>query len=575
MFLGSWKIDDLLTFTVNTHDPSTGGVIDADSVPTYRVYEDETATPLLTGSMALLDSTNTDGFYSEQITLSAANGFEKGKCYSIRIAATVNGITGALIRNFQMEAEVDANTVSASNLSANIAQITGNSSAATALFEALIGETSSGIKADVRKWNNSNVATPDTAGYPKITIKNGTGNGEVLITSGILEANANLTNILGNQNSVNVLDAWLDSCRYGIAQAGSASTITLANTETTVDDYLKGTMILLYGGTGSQQAPRLITAYNGTSKVAMVEPDFITAPTNGSYYVIFPQSYIPGIQGTKNQLDDLQDLSAAAAADAVWDEALAGHSTPGTTGVQLGNAAQVSDIEAITDAIGTPVALDGGTPTLAGMLTKMADDNGGADFDATTDSLEKIAVGGGASAAEIADAVWDEALVGHSGAGSAGLQLGNTASVSDLESYGDLIDGKIGVPVALDGGGATLAGMLTKMADDNGGGDFNAATDSLTEIAAAAVSAADVRAQVLDVRRSEPIPELAGDPGTTPTAEQIEMLQYMELRNNTEMEKTGASTGTRKIRNNAGSTILEGTINTTTTITSKGKLQNP
>lgn len=42
------------------------------------------------------------------------------------------------------------------------------------------------------------------------------------------------------------------------------------------------------------------------------------------------------------------------------------------------------------DSIGTPVALDSGTATLAGMLTKMADDNGGASFDATNDSLNKI-----------------------------------------------------------------------------------------------------------------------------------------------------------------------------------------
>jgi hypothetical protein len=44
-----------------------------------------------------------------------------------------------------------------------------------------------------------------------------------------------------------------------------------------------------------------------------------------------------------------------------------------------------------TDAIGSPVALDGGNATLAGMLTKMADDNGGADFDAATDSQTEIA----------------------------------------------------------------------------------------------------------------------------------------------------------------------------------------
>jgi hypothetical protein len=112
MYLGSYKIDDALTFYAQTQRFDTGAATDADSAPAYRIYEDETATPLLTGTMATLDASNTDGYYSEQVTLSAANGFEKGKCYSIRIAATVNSVAGATLRQFQMEAEVDANTTS-------------------------------------------------------------------------------------------------------------------------------------------------------------------------------------------------------------------------------------------------------------------------------------------------------------------------------------------------------------------------------------------------------------------------------------------------------------------------------
>ena len=42
-------------------------------------------------------------------------------------------------------------------------------------------------------------------------------------------------------------------------------------------------------------------------------------------------------------------------------------------------------------AIGTPIALDGGTATIAGMLTKFADDSSGSLYDATADSLHAIA----------------------------------------------------------------------------------------------------------------------------------------------------------------------------------------
>jgi hypothetical protein len=104
MNLGTWQLDDLLTFPCNTHTPATGAATDADSVPAYRVYEDETGTPILTGSMAKLDDAGTTGFYSEQITLSAANGFEVGKSYTIHVAATVGGVTGTLSHTFQVEA---------------------------------------------------------------------------------------------------------------------------------------------------------------------------------------------------------------------------------------------------------------------------------------------------------------------------------------------------------------------------------------------------------------------------------------------------------------------------------------
>lgn len=100
--LGAWQLDDLLTFAANTHTPATGAATDADSVPTYRVYEDETGTAILTGSMAKLDDANTTGFYSEQITLSAANGLEVGKSYTIYVSATVGGIVGTLHHTFQM-----------------------------------------------------------------------------------------------------------------------------------------------------------------------------------------------------------------------------------------------------------------------------------------------------------------------------------------------------------------------------------------------------------------------------------------------------------------------------------------
>ena len=107
MYYGSWKIDDYLTFVVNTHKASTGAATDGDGVPIFRIYEDETATPIVTGSMALLDDANTTGFYSERVQLTAGSGFGKGKSYNVYIEVTVNSIVGTISHNFQIEAEVD------------------------------------------------------------------------------------------------------------------------------------------------------------------------------------------------------------------------------------------------------------------------------------------------------------------------------------------------------------------------------------------------------------------------------------------------------------------------------------
>lgn len=103
---GPHHIDDTLAFTVTTHTPSTGAAADADAVPDYRIYEDETSTAILTGSMAKLDDANTLGFYSEQITLSAANGFEVGKTYNIYVTAAVGSVTGTISAGFKVHAPI-------------------------------------------------------------------------------------------------------------------------------------------------------------------------------------------------------------------------------------------------------------------------------------------------------------------------------------------------------------------------------------------------------------------------------------------------------------------------------------
>ncbi len=105
MWLGTRVLGDNLTFTAATHTPATSADVDADAVPSYRLYENETTSPILTGNMAKLDDSNTTGFYSETIALTVANGFERGKSYTIKIVGVVGTVTSSIPYHFSIKLE--------------------------------------------------------------------------------------------------------------------------------------------------------------------------------------------------------------------------------------------------------------------------------------------------------------------------------------------------------------------------------------------------------------------------------------------------------------------------------------
>ncbi|MGN7750559.1 hypothetical protein [Sinorhizobium sp. 22678] len=71
----------------------------------------------------------------------------------------------------------------------------------------------------------------------------------------------------------------------GTAQAGAASTITLASDASAVDDFYNGLSIVILGGTGAAQS-RTISDYVGSTRVATVSAAWTTPPDNTSVYQI-------------------------------------------------------------------------------------------------------------------------------------------------------------------------------------------------------------------------------------------------------------------------------------------------
>lgn len=120
-----------LTFTIQSYD-NTGAPVDTDALPTFSVYEDETGTAIITGTMAKLNDAGTTGFYSEQLAITAANGYERYKTYTIRISAAVGSVSVAKTFAFICLRGSDV--------------VTGTSGALTSTsnFKDYIGETGSG-----------------------------------------------------------------------------------------------------------------------------------------------------------------------------------------------------------------------------------------------------------------------------------------------------------------------------------------------------------------------------------------------------------------------------------------------
>ena len=73
----------------------------------------------------------------------------------------------------------------------------------------------------------------------------------------------------------------------GTAQAGTATTITLAATASVSDDIYRGDRVVIIGGTGIAEHS-IITAYNGTTKIATMAETWVVTPDATSDYEVIP-----------------------------------------------------------------------------------------------------------------------------------------------------------------------------------------------------------------------------------------------------------------------------------------------
>jgi hypothetical protein len=302
---------------------------------------------------------------------------------------------------------------------------------------------------------------------------------------------------LGAEHIADSLYAQLGIVTAGTAQSATSTTLVLAASSSFADDELNGAVVVITGGTGVGQS-RVITNYTGSTDTAEVDA-WTTTPSGTITYCVFAASpasatSLPAVNLTQiagaavstttaqlgvNVVQISEDATAADNAELMFDgtgyaggaiqlntkvatiatDAIDAASIKADAGTEIGSAVWASATRQLTGT--QSFSLTGNiSGNLSGSVGSIAGGGiQGTSFHGTALTLLASTAG---------DGVWDEALSGHTTAGTAG------------KAVADVLDdtGTAGVIVASLGAGAITAATIA-----TGAIDADAlATDAVNEI---------------------------------------------------------------------------------------------
>lgn len=133
------------------------------------------------------------------------------------------------------------------------------------------------LQVDLTQLLGTAVATPTVAGVLEADVTHWRGSVPSILSGAQVQVLAASIGTDTITSDVLAGSSGLKPIRAATAQNGANGSITLDAGASSVTDFYKGTRIYLTAGTGAGQS-RLCTAYNGTTKVATIEPDWITNP---------------------------------------------------------------------------------------------------------------------------------------------------------------------------------------------------------------------------------------------------------------------------------------------------------
>lgn len=429
-------IDEVVYFDVITSSPTTAAAIDADSTPTFDVYEEATDTGLL-GATNFTKRTSLTGNYRGTFTASAANGFEAGKWYSVIASATVGAVAGKCVAKS---------------------------------FRCAPAESQAGVpKIDVAYLLGTGWLAPAVAGTPDVNAKQlggtaqtgrdvgasvllsaGSGAGQLDLTSGVVKAN--LAQILGTaltetagQLAAAFKKFFDKAAPTGTinsipdAAAGAASGLAIVGSNVGVATSVSGAVGSVTGNVGGNVVGSVgsvtgavgsVTGAVGSvtgsvgSVTGLTASNLDTTVSSRSSHTA-ADVWAVGAR-TLTAFSFAVDISAAAVT-AIWAALTVGMATVGSIGKLL--------VDRIDAAISSRLATVGyTTPPTAAAVADQVWEEAVADHSGTAGSTAAALVAAGATGDP-----WSTAVPGAYGAGTAGKILGDNlnAAVSTRSVPGD------------------------------------------------------------------------------------------------------------------------------------------
>lgn len=303
LWLGDYKEDDTVHFLWPTN-ATTGASVTRTVDGEVRVYKDNNVAQSTAGITDTEDFDGLTGVHACTIDLSADAFYAIGADYSVVLqGATIDGQTvNAVLAHFSIENRfptvgaiadqvwdevlTGATHNIATSAGKRLRQIgaynihDGTAQATSICCSITLAATASSLD---HVYNRNLIVIVDGTGAGQtrtITDYNGTSKVAVIDRNWCTLPDDTSEYFILADDTPLVVD-------HGVAQDGAETSITLRNSASAIDNTYVGSVIAILASIGEGQS-RLITAYDGTTKIATITPAWETNPTSCSIYVVMP-----------------------------------------------------------------------------------------------------------------------------------------------------------------------------------------------------------------------------------------------------------------------------------------------